>query len=427
MDAFDRRAFIAKAGYQGGAAHKPRAPPGPCPLCKQRGHWKSDCPTTNNASASAPPARPAAGAKPAVPSWERPGLVRQAVRQAGDGTDGVIVIDGNGKIEQVNSVAARLLGATRESLDGRPCTEVLGLSTMLKEGVHDCLAQHKPVLLAEPLSLLVDPPCTVRVSIGPVLASSPKSRGAVLVLSDVTALVIAEAQLHHQATHDPLTGLPNRTLIQDRLQQLLAASQRRGDGVGLGLSSVSPWSFDGISAASFGVSTIVWLTLTSLLSSAMGGYLTGRLRTKWMDTQTDEVYFRDSAHGFLAWAVASLATAALLTSAIGSILGGGIQAGASVVGGVANTASVAASGLTATGKMAAEESGPMAYFVDSLFRREGSAEAAGLASATGSAMPGEASERSMTRDAAEVGRIFMNVSRSESLPPTDLRLSLIHI
>ena len=104
---------------------------------------------------------------------------------------------------------------------------------MLKEGVHDCLAQHKPVLLAEPLSLLVDPPCTVRVSIGPVLASSPKSRGAVLVLSDVTALVIAEAQLHHQATHDPLTGLPNRTLIQDRLQQLLAASQRRGDGVGV--------------------------------------------------------------------------------------------------------------------------------------------------------------------------------------------------
>lgn len=95
-------------------------------------------------------------------------------------------------------------------------------------------------------------------------------------------------------------------------------------GVGLGLSSVSPWSFEGISAASFGLSTIVWLTLTQLLSSAMGGYLAGRLRTKWMDAHTDEVYFRDSAHGFLAWAVASLATAVLLTSVIGSILNGGI-------------------------------------------------------------------------------------------------------
>lgn len=189
-------------------------------------------------------------------------------------------------------------------------------------------------------------------------------------------------------------------------------------GVGLGLSSVSPWSFEGISAASFGVSTIVWLTLTSLLSSAVGGYLAGRLRTKWLNTHTDEVYFRDSAHGFLAWAVASLATAALLTSAIGSILSGGIQAGASVVGGVANTATVAASGFAASGNTASEESGPMAYFVDSLFRREGNAE---TASSTGVAIPAEASERTMTRDAAEVGRIFMNVSRSEPLPPPDLR------
>lgn len=189
-------------------------------------------------------------------------------------------------------------------------------------------------------------------------------------------------------------------------------------GVGLGLSSVSPWSFEGISAASFGVSTIVWLMLTQLLSSAMAGYLAGRLRTKWMDTHTDEVYFRDTAHGFLAWAVASLATAALLTSVIGSLLSGGIQAGASVVGGVANTATVAAGGFTASGKMASEESWPMAYFVDSLFRRNGSAEAT---SPTRAATPAEASERTMTNEAAEVGRIFTNLSRSEPLPPEDIR------
>lgn len=192
-------------------------------------------------------------------------------------------------------------------------------------------------------------------------------------------------------------------------------------GVGLGLSSVSPWAREGISAASFGVSTIVWLTLTQLLSSAMGGYLAGRLRTKWMDTQTDEVYFRDTAHGFLAWAVASLATAALLTSAIGSILSGGIQAGASVVGGVASTGTMAAGGFAASGQMTSEESGPMAYFVDSLFRRNGSAGAAFPTAATGSPVPAEASERTITKDAAEVGRIFKNVSRSELLPLEDIR------
>lgn len=189
-------------------------------------------------------------------------------------------------------------------------------------------------------------------------------------------------------------------------------------GVGLGLSSVSPWAREGVSAASFGVSTIVWLTLTQLLSSAMGGYLAGRLRTKWIDTHTDEVYFRDTAHGFLAWAVASLATAVLLTSVIGSILSGGIQAGASVVGGVANTATMAAGGFAESGRMAPEEGGPMAYFVDSLFRRDGSAA---VASSTGAAMPAEASERSMANEASEVGRIFMNASRSDPLPPEDIR------
>ncbi len=189
-------------------------------------------------------------------------------------------------------------------------------------------------------------------------------------------------------------------------------------GVGLGLSSVSPWAREGISATSFGVSTIVWLTLTQLLSSGMGGYLAGRLRTKWLDTHVDEVFFRDTAHGFLAWAVASLATAALLTSAIGSILSGGIQAGASVVGGAANTATLATSGLAAAGKMGAEDSGPLAYFIDALFRRDASAVAP---HATRAATAAEVSERTMVKDAAEVSRIFTNVSRAAPLPPEDIR------
>lgn len=182
-------------------------------------------------------------------------------------------------------------------------------------------------------------------------------------------------------------------------------------GVGLGLSSVSPWAQEGISATSFGVSTIVWLTVTQLVSAGMGGYLAGRLRTRWIGAQADEVYFRDTAHGFLAWAVASLATAALLTSVTGSILSGGMQAGASVVSGVASTAA------TATGTLASEEQGPMAYFVDSLFRQEGSA----AARATGPSLNAEVSMDMRNREAAEVVRIFMNVDATEPLPPEDLQ------
>jgi hypothetical protein len=192
-------------------------------------------------------------------------------------------------------------------------------------------------------------------------------------------------------------------------------------GVGLGMSSVSPWARDGVSATTFGVSTILWLTLTQLLASAMGGYLAGRLRTKWTEVHTDEVYFRDTAHGFLAWAVASLATAALLTSVIGSILGSGVQAGAAMVGGAAGTASSAVGATAAPARMGqANEGGPMGYFIDSLFRRE----AAGMDNttrATTSAQGPDANERASGRDAAEVGRIFMNFSRSEPLPPEDIR------
>ncbi len=172
-------------------------------------------------------------------------------------------------------------------------------------------------------------------------------------------------------------------------------------GVGLGLSSVSPWARSGVSATTFGVSTIAWLTLTQLLASAMGGYLAGRLRTKWTEVHTNEVYFRDTAHGFLSWAVASLATAALLTSVIGSIVGGGVQAGAAMVGGAAGATKMVAANVEGS-----TEGGTTGYFIDSLFRRDAALDA--------SISPSGAVTM-------EVGRIFATAGRSEALPPEDLR------
>jgi hypothetical protein len=191
-------------------------------------------------------------------------------------------------------------------------------------------------------------------------------------------------------------------------------------GIGLGLSSVSPWAHYGVSAATFGVSTILWVTFTQLVASGMGGYLAGRLRTKWVAVHTDEVYFRDTAHGFLAWAVASLATAALLTSVIGSIVGGGIQAGASVAGGAATAA--AAGGAAATGSGMAKpdsDSGPMGYFVDSLFRKD--MHEAASAPAANRAMTGIAAEPATVASASEVARIFLNAVRTGPLPADDVR------
>jgi len=181
-------------------------------------------------------------------------------------------------------------------------------------------------------------------------------------------------------------------------------------GTGLGLSSVSPWAFNGVTATTFGVTTILWLTFTQLIASGVGGYIAGRLRTKWVDTQFDEVYFRDTAHGFLAWAVAALATAALLTSVISSIVSGGIQAGATFAGGVAGTAAVAELDRVKP----EHDNGPMAYFVDSLFRRDINVAIA---------KNGGAPEPIFSHHGApfEVSRIFLNSIHTGPLPPEDIR------
>jgi hypothetical protein len=55
-------------------------------------------------------------------------------------------------------------------------------------------------------------------------------------------------------------------------------------GSGLGLAAISPWSYH--SAAAIGVSTILWISFTQLAASAVGGYMAGRLRTKWVSVQT---------------------------------------------------------------------------------------------------------------------------------------------
>ena len=111
-------------------------------------------------------------------------------------------------------------------------------------------------------------------------------------------------------------------------------------GVGLGLSSISPWAYTDVSTSKIGISAILWLSFTQVVAYGMGGYLAGRLRTKWLTAHSDEVYFRDTAHGFLSWAVASLATAILLTSVIGTIIGTGVKSATVMTSELSNRAEI---------------------------------------------------------------------------------------
>jgi hypothetical protein len=132
-------------------------------------------------------------------------------------------------------------------------------------------------------------------------------------------------------------------------------------GTGVCLSMVSPWYTASVSATTFGVTTVIWVVIVQWLSSGLGGYLTGRLRTKWVGVHTHEVFFRDTAHGFLAWALASVVGAMLLASV--SALGGLVAA--------KSAADVAAAGVTGAAQSAAQpggNNGVPGNFVDALFR-----------------------------------------------------------
>jgi hypothetical protein len=133
-------------------------------------------------------------------------------------------------------------------------------------------------------------------------------------------------------------------------------------GFGLGLSSISPWAYAGATATTIGVATILWLTLTQIAASGLGGYIAGRLRGRWPTVHTHEVFFRDTAHGFLSWAVASLLVAAFLTTAIAGIISGGAKVAAAGSAGVG----------TGLGMGIAQNANPnadaTAYYVDSLLR-----------------------------------------------------------
>jgi hypothetical protein len=155
-------------------------------------------------------------------------------------------------------------------------------------------------------------------------------------------------------------------------------------GTGLGLVSVSPWPGQGASAATISAGVVIWSIVIEVAAFGLGGYVAGRLRTKWANLHGDEVYFRDTAHGFVTWALGTLVGVALVTSAAGHLARGGAEVGAAAAG------AAAAGGA---GAMAMNDGGPAAgprggmrgpadYYIDMLFRPAGPMPAAAAGTST---------------------------------------------
>jgi len=129
-------------------------------------------------------------------------------------------------------------------------------------------------------------------------------------------------------------------------------------GSALGLSAISPWSDSGVSATTFKIGAGIYLCCVAVMASAAGGYLAARLRTRWTGLHNNEVFFRDTAHGLVAWAFAALLSAGVLTAVTAHIASGGLQGAGAAAGQAAQN--------------------PADIFVDKLFRADPAApQAAG--------------------------------------------------
>jgi hypothetical protein len=162
-------------------------------------------------------------------------------------------------------------------------------------------------------------------------------------------------------------------------------------GAGMGFSSISPWPNSGVSSETFKLGAGIYLIVVAMLSSTVGGYVAGRLRTKWMGLQGDEVAFRDTAHGFLAWAFATVLGAAVLGGAAAYFAGS------------------AASGAAQGAASSQSSAGANEYFVDMLLRPGPGSQSAPAA---------QASNDQIVR--REIGRIFArSLTAGRDLPAAD--------
>jgi hypothetical protein len=153
-----------------------------------------------------------------------------------------------------------------------------------------------------------------------------------------------------EESHDSAANWP--AIIAGALASVATTLILLAFATGLGLAVISPWADSGVSATTFKWGSGALMLLMAVMSSAVGGYVAGRLRTKWTGVHTDEVYFRDTAHGFLAWALATVVGVVLLASAASTIIGG------------------AASGAGQAAGTAVQNAGPLDGYVDTLLRSD---------------------------------------------------------
>lgn len=174
-------------------------------------------------------------------------------------------------------------------------------------------------------------------------------------------------------------------------------------GSAVGLSLTSPWPGTGSKLWVVALGLAWWMVIVQIASFAAGGYLAGRMRSRWMDSRSSEGAFRDSTHGFMVWAVGVLMGAAVLAIVGLGAAKTGVEAASTVTAGAAS-GNMSKSGLTM---------GPADYAVDLLLRPQ-----PGQASVSAAEVKATNTSNDETLR-AETGRIFAGAIKNQALTARD--------
>ncbi|MDQ9169651.1 diguanylate cyclase [Oxalobacteraceae bacterium R-40] len=151
-------------------------------------------------------------------------------------TDAVFVLNNNGEVLHMNPAAERLVGMKSAELTGKAlCEQVIFLEEGSRKRWTKTFSEYVPYHGTEALILIREDGKEIVLSAsgGAMHDSKGKETGIVMVLRDITIEHLRNSHLTYQATHDALTGLPNRILFSDRLAQSINHASRNAEKIAI--------------------------------------------------------------------------------------------------------------------------------------------------------------------------------------------------
>lgn len=155
-------------------------------------------------------------------------------------SDAVIGTDMEGNVDYLNIAAETMTGWSREDARGHPISEVMqiingGTREPERNPIDLVLQQNEPMKLAAGTILIRRDgrEAAIEDSAAPIHDWDGKIVGAVIVFHDITASQSMAIKMSHLAQHDFLTNLPNRMLLNDRIEQAIILAQRNNTHLAL--------------------------------------------------------------------------------------------------------------------------------------------------------------------------------------------------